>query len=189
MAKRPAIKDSRSATEWPDKTLIAAKLELMKSIRPPNKAESNWAEEIRTVRLELRKLLDKYPQAFAVVMNQMASGEDWDQLLPPRSSERVAKEDLAQLLADYRNARDLGWSRLDYFKKVAEDRWPWGGRSCLYGGYHSGIWNTPDAVEAQLKKAERLVKKDEGFAQDVDYWQHCMRLKYLGAVLWGRKNG
>src|SRR5262249_14974251 len=109
------------------------------------------------------------------------------QILPPRSSERISNEALAQLLADYRNARDLGWSRLDYFKKAAEDRWPWGDVSPLYGGYHSGVWNTPDAIGAQLKKAERLVKKDEHFADDVDMWQGCMKEKYLGVVLWGRK--
>jgi hypothetical protein len=87
------------------------------------------------VRLELRKLLDRYPKAFAAVMEAVvASGGDLDSLLPPRSTlERVSSEDLAQLLADYRNARHLGWGRLDYFKKVADDGWPWGAVGVLEG--------------------------------------------------------
>jgi len=174
--------------EWPDKGLIAAKLELCKLIPRPTNDDLRWADEIRAVRLGLRKLLDRYPRAFAAVINLITSVADMDQVLPPRSSDRVCKESLAQLLADYRNAQALGWSRLDYFKKAAEDRWPWGSVSCLYGGYHSGLWITPDAIEAQLKKAERLVKKDECFAEDVELWQNCMAHKYLGALLWGRKN-
>ena len=45
----------------------------------------SWALEIRQVRLELRKLLDRYPKAFAAVMEAVvASGGDLDSLLPPR---------------------------------------------------------------------------------------------------------
>jgi hypothetical protein len=180
----------RSNTDWPDEKLIAAKRELIKSLgRPRNPEWPNWAEEILTVRLELRKLFDRYPKAFEAVMGVLGvSAEDWEELLPPRSSNRISREDLAQLLGDYRNARDLGWGRSDYFTKVAEDGWPWGGVGVLEVNYHSGIWNTPEAVEAQLKNAERLAKADPVFAEDVNFWQDCLADKYLDAVLWGRKN-
>jgi hypothetical protein len=180
----------RSPAEWPDEKLISAKRELIKLLGRPRNAEwPNWAQEIRAVRLELRKLFDRYPKAFGAVMSVLGvSVEDLDEVLPPRSSNRVSRTDLAQLLGDYRNARDLGWGRLDYLRKAAEDGWHWGGVSVLEGNYQSGIWNTPDAIEAQLKRAERLVKNDPAFAEDVDDWQYGLAYKCLGAVLWGRKN-
>lgn len=180
----------RGNAEWPDEKIIAAKLELRKLLDQRSNPEwPNWAEEIRAVRLELRKLLDRYPKAFPAVMRCIVeSGGDYDSLLPPRSLKRVSREDLAQLLADYRNAHDLGWGRLDYFKKAAEDGWHWGSVGVLEGNYDSGTWRTPDAIEAQLKRAEALVKTDRDFAEDVAFWQDCLADKYLGAVLWGRKN-
>lgn len=180
----------RGNAEWPDKKIRAAKLQLRKLFDQRRDPEwPNWAVEIRDVRLELRKLLDRYPKAFHALMRYIVeSGGDYESLLPPQSPKRISREDLAQLLADYRNALDLGWGRLDYFKKTAEDGWHRGSVGVLEGSYDSGTWRTADAIEAQLKRAEALVKIDPDFAEDVAFWQDCLADKYLGAVLWGRKN-
>jgi hypothetical protein len=98
----------------------------------------------------LRKLFEQYPEAFASVMDDvMRNGKHWPKLLPPRSAKRIGRDTHAAPLADYRNARSLGWSRLDLFKKHADDGCQWG------GVYHGGTWASPDAVREQLKTAER----------------------------------
>jgi hypothetical protein len=157
--------------------------------RLPKAEWPRWEREIRQVRLELRKLLDRFPEAFAAVLEMLvASRGNWTLLLPPRASARVPRINLVHLLADYRNAQDLGWTRLDFFNKRAEMPLPWGDFNPLEGNYHSGLWSTPDAVEAQLKNAERRVKTDKEFANEVASWQDRMAKAFIGSMTWGRKN-
>jgi len=140
----------RAKADWPDENLIAARQGLIKLLDHGHNSESRrWAAALRKVRLELRKLRDRYPEAFSSIIDHIVvCGGDYKSLLPPLTKVRISKEDLAQLLGDYRNAHHLGWGRLEYFEKVAEDGWLWGGVDVLQGNYHSGIWRTPDAVEA-----------------------------------------
>ena len=182
----------RGNAEWPDKKIIAAKLQLRKLFDQRRDPEwPNWAVEIGDVRLELRKLLDRYPKApchHLMAYIKTRAREAVNRCCLPNPRKEFPGGSLAQLLADYRNALDLGWGRLDYFKKTAEDGWHRGSVGVLEGSYNSGTWRIADAIEAQLKRAEALVKIDPDFAEDVAFWQDCLADKYLGAVLWGRKN-
>ena len=157
----------RGNAEWPDKKIIAANLQLRKLFDQRHDSEwPNWAVEIRDVRLELRKPLDRSPKAFHALMRYLVeSGGDYQSLLPPQSPKTSSREE-----------------------KTAEDGWHRGSVGVLEGSYDSGTWRTADAIEAQLKRAEALVKIDPDFAEDVAFWQDCLADKYLGAVLWGRKN-
>ena len=88
----------RGNAEWPDEKIIAAKLERRKLLDQRSNPEwPNWAEEIRAVRLELRKLLAIwYPKAIppAVMRCIVESGGDYDFAVAfPRSLKRVSRED------------------------------------------------------------------------------------------------
>jgi hypothetical protein len=100
----------------------------------------------RAVRLALRRLYDNYPEALSSVMDDVIrNGKNWLKMLPPRSAKRVGRDTYAALLADYRNARELGWSRLDFFRRHAEEGCSWG------GVYHGGTWGTEAVIREQQK--------------------------------------
>ena len=76
--------------------------------------------------------------------------------------------------------RELGWSRLDFFRKQAEEGCNWG------GVIDGGTWGTEAAVRQQLKTAERLIKTDPEFARDVDFWQEVFAEEKVSTIRWGK---
>jgi hypothetical protein len=140
------------------------------------------AREERAMRLALRKLYDRDPEAFVSVIGQcFPDGKFREYRLPPRDGKsRVDARTLTPLLADYRNAnRLLGMTREAYLSRMARDGFHYGNR------YFEGVWRSVEAIKSQLVKAERLYKTDPDFGADVDSWQETFAEERLGCLAWG----
>jgi hypothetical protein len=139
-------------------------------------------QECRVVRLALRKLLDRYPDAFVSVMRDMISNDEhWQKLLPPRDDKRITPTTLAMLLADYRNAKKLKYTREEFLARSAEEGCAWG------GPYHGGTWENEETIKSHLTEAEARAKKDIAFNADVDFYEWAMESVGCGSMNWGQK--
>src|SRR5688572_6839721 len=106
-------------------------------------------QERRVVRLAFRKLLERYPEAFISVIRDITlNGEHWQKLLPPRDQKRITPVTLAMLLADYRNAKKLKYTREKFLARSAEEGCAWG------GPYHGGTWENEETIKSHLTEAE-----------------------------------
>jgi hypothetical protein len=131
--------------------------------------------DIQFVRRAFRKLLDQFPDAFAAVLEELLkAGSDWKRQLPPLRRAKIDEMNLLLLLADYRNAREhLGWKRREFLERCAG-----GGYDCS-NVYFSGKWHDEETIKTYLGRAERLVKQNKAFADEIKYFQFV--LTRLGA--------
>lgn len=120
--------------------------------------------DVRAVRLELRKLLEAYPEAFPLVMAHLIRcGEGWREVLPPiekgrdGSVRKVTEGALLQLYAGYLS-RPEGMTRKQFLDSV----------SMSFGSdYAVGTWRG-ETLKYYLRKAEALAKRDPAFRLAAD---------------------
>lgn len=144
-----------------------------------------WRTEAHLeMKRDMRRLYDRSPKAFTSVMNElMAAGEQWLKHLPPMETGagtkpiEVDKNALALLLADYRN-RPKGWTKERFLERLASEGASFG------TAYVRGRWENADTIAHHLKKAMRLAKQEEAFADKVQFYQEAFADLRIGSIAW-----
>jgi hypothetical protein len=114
---------------------------------------------------EMRKLYDRYPEAFEDLMRHLISaGDDWPDRLPPMEGKgdkpvQVDRWSMACLLICYRLRPR---TREQFLNWAADVGWGYGGQ------YFSGQWRNAATIEDHLKRAEALEKTDATFRAEVE---------------------
>ena len=138
--------------------------------------ENFWADR-RAVKIELRKLYDRYPKAFEDSVRSLQtyfvfcqtfglSEEKWREvILPPadlvRGKPTIPEWIFAMLLTQYR-VRPPGETREDFIERMVKDG------LTFNGAYTATEWTNSSTVAAHLKAAEKMEKDKPDFAAGVE---------------------
>ena len=126
-------------------------------------------ESMRVMRRAFAELIADNPEEFDACVKeyQRRGPEGFPKPKSPTRPETPNKV-LAFLLADYQSRENE--TRQAWIERKAQE----GVRTA--DRFQSRQWHGPDAIESNLKKAQKLYKQDTDFAGDVDFYQWAFGL-------------
>lgn len=124
---------------------------------------------MREMRREFARLIAESPEAFdACVLEYQKLGPSYFSPDDGLRKNSVPQSELVLLLAQYKT-RPRGMSKDAFCETEAAKGYKWGNR------FSGGTWRGRDAIEKQLKNAQRAVKLDPRFASEVDFMATAFR--------------
>jgi hypothetical protein len=124
---------------------------------------------MREMRRQFARLIAESPDAFhACVKEYQKLGPSYFRTEDGLRKNSVPQSDLVWLLAQYKT-RPRGMTKDAFCDAEAAKGHKWGDR------FSGGMWLGRDAIEKQLKNAQRAEKSDPRFASEVDYTATALR--------------
>jgi len=118
-------------------------------------------KKLREMRREFARLIQEDKESFDICINQYKErGQAPFPKLPPSGGRSVPEESLAMLLADYKCREE---SRNEFLENQAEQKVTTASR------YYDFEWKNDHTLRSYLRRAEKMYKTNESFAEKVDF--------------------